>query len=166
MVALPKLLNCCACASLKTGTLIIGSLGLVGSVILLLFFIGIMAGSTALIGLVEQLSEQAISSSEGILIIGAGGLLSGIFSIAICACLVHGARKRNVCLMTPWIGLSASQLVIGIFNILYAFISLDVVYIVCSILGWVLNAYFFLVVWSFKKEIEDEVDAGGDVQKV
>ena len=46
MVALPKLLNCCACASLKTGTLIIGSLGLVGSVILLLFFIGFMAGST------------------------------------------------------------------------------------------------------------------------
>ena len=68
--------------------------------------------------------------------------------------------------MTPWIRLSASQLVIGIFNILYAFISLDVVYIVCSILGWVLNAYFFLVVWSFKKEIEDDVGAGGEVQKV
>ena len=68
--------------------------------------------------------------------------------------------------MTPWIRLSASQLVIGIFNILYAFISLDVIYIVCSILGWVLNAYFFLVVWSFKKEIEDDVGAGGEVQKV
>ena len=68
--------------------------------------------------------------------------------------------------MTPWIRFGVMGLVCDIFNILYAFISLDVVYIVCSILGWVLNAYFFLVVWSFKKEIEDDVGAGGEVQKV
>jgi len=167
MVALPKLLNCCACASLKTGTLIIGSLGLVGSVILLLFFIGFMAGSTALIDLVEQLSEQAISSSgsyDGVMRIwiGAGGVLSGILSIAICASLVHGARTRNVRLMTPWIRFGVMGLVCDIFNILYAFISLDIVNIVCSILGWVVGAYFFLVVRSFKKEIEDELGAGGE----
>ena len=46
MVALPKLPNCCACASLKTGTLIIGSLNLVASVIGILASIGFMAGST------------------------------------------------------------------------------------------------------------------------
>ena len=45
MVALPKLPNCCACASLKTGTLIIGSLNLVASVIGILASIGCMAGS-------------------------------------------------------------------------------------------------------------------------
>ena len=45
MVALPKLLNCCACASLKTGTLVIGSLGVVSSIILLFASIGFMAGS-------------------------------------------------------------------------------------------------------------------------
>ena len=32
-------------------------------------------------------------------------------------------------------------------------------------LGWVLGAYFFLVVWSFKKDIEDEVVASGKVQR-
>ena len=37
MVALPKLSNFCGCASLKTGTVIIGSLNLVAS------FIGILA---------------------------------------------------------------------------------------------------------------------------
>ena len=67
--------------------------------------------------------------------------------------------------MTPWIRFGVMGLVCDIFNILYAFISLDVVYIVCSILGWVLNAYFFLVVWSFKKDIEDEVVASGKVQR-
>ena len=63
MVALPKLLNCCACASLKTGTLIIGSLGLVTSVILILASIGFMAGP----GLVEQLLDQSTPGwSQGI----------------------------------------------------------------------------------------------------
>ena len=64
--------------------------------------------------------------------------------------------------MTPWIRFGVMGLVCDIFNILYAFISLDIVNIVCSILGWVVGAYFFLVVWSFKKEIEDELGAGGE----
>ena len=68
--------------------------------------------------------------------------------------------------MTPWIRFGVMGLVCDIFNILYAFISLNIVNIVCSILGWVVGAYFFLVVWSFKKEIEDDVGAGGEVQKV
>ena len=46
MVALPKLQNFCGCTSLKTGTLIIGSLNLVASVIGILASIGFMAGST------------------------------------------------------------------------------------------------------------------------
>ena len=57
MVALPKLLNCCACASLKTGTLIIGSLNLVASIIFFFASIGFMAGST--VSEIElQLSSQ------------------------------------------------------------------------------------------------------------
>jgi len=170
MVALPKLLNCCACASLKTGTLIIGSLGVVSSVILLLVSISFMAGSTALFGLVEQLLDQSAPGwrdmSSGIFIIGVGILIASIFSTAICACLVHGARTRNICLMRPWIILTVVELVLNIFNIIMALISLAIVDIICSILGWVLGAYFFLVVWSFKKEIEDEVGAGGDQGEV
>lgn len=43
MVSLPKLSNCCACISLKTGTLIIGALNLVGCVIAIIASIGTMA---------------------------------------------------------------------------------------------------------------------------
>ena len=42
---LPKLPNCCACISLKTGTLIIGALNLVFCVILCLVSFGCMSGS-------------------------------------------------------------------------------------------------------------------------
>ena len=58
--------------------------------------------------------------------------------------------QRNVCLMWPWIFLSVMSLANPIAMI--------------SILGWLLNAYFILVVWNFKIEIEDEVYTGGDHQ--
>ena len=68
--------------------------------------------------------------------------------------------------MRPWINLTVVELVLNLFNIIRALISLAIVDIICNILGWVLGAYFFLVVWSFKKEIEDEVGAGGDQGEV
>jgi len=46
MVALPKLQKCFGCASLRTGTLIIGALSLVSSLVGILASIGFMAGST------------------------------------------------------------------------------------------------------------------------
>ena len=68
--------------------------------------------------------------------------------------------------MRPWINLTILGLVLDILNILKALISLAIPEVICSILSWVLGAYFFLVVWSFKKEIEDEVGAGGDQGEV
>ena len=67
--------------------------------------------------------------------------------------------------MTPWISLTGIYLVLDILNIVKALISLAMGEVFCSILGWVLGTYFFLVVWSFKKEIEDEVVASGKVQR-
>ena len=66
--------------------------------------------------------------------------------------------------MKPWIILTGISLIFDIFNILKAFSILAIADAVSSILGWVLGAYLFLVVWSFKNEIEDEVGAGGDYQ--
>jgi len=60
MVALPKLANCCACASLKTGTMVIGSLNLAASVIGIIASIGFMAGSTVLVDVVEKLLDQSV----------------------------------------------------------------------------------------------------------
>merc|ERR1712110_517158 len=148
MVALPKLLNCCVCASLKTGTLIIGSLGLVTSVILILASICFMAGPGLLVeqlldqsdpGWRQDLDRQTISS--GIFIVGVIMLIAAIFNMLIDACLIHGTRTRNIRLMTPWISLTGIYLVLDILNILKALISLAMGEVFCSILGWVLGAY-------------------------
>ena len=65
--------------------------------------------------------------------------------------------------MSPWMGLTVMGLTFGIFNIIRALISLAFVDVVISILGWVLRAYFCLVVWSFKNEIGDVADHQGEV---
>jgi len=58
MVALPKLQKCFGCASLRTGTLIIGALSLVSSLVGILASIGFLAGSTARVDLVVQLLDH------------------------------------------------------------------------------------------------------------
>ena len=64
--------------------------------------------------------------------------------------------------MWPWIILTTSGLVPCFLNIGKAFIFLDIVDAFTSFIGFVLGAYFFLVVWSFKAEVEE--GAGGDYQ--
>merc|ERR1712203_80940 len=112
MVSLPKLANCCACISLKTGTLIIGFLNLIGSLIFIPVSIALMAGT-----------------------------------------------DRNISLMKPWIVLTAIGLVLNIISMALS-LFVNPLSAVTSMAPWALNTYFFLVVLSFKKEIEAGVGAG------
>ena len=57
--------------------------------------------------------------------------------------------------MMPWIVLTGIGLILDIFNILKAVIILDFVEAFSSIFAWALFAYFFLVVWSYKVEVEE-----------
>merc|ERR1711994_679342 len=59
MVSLPKLANCCACISLKTGTLIIGFLNLIGSLIFIPVSIALMAGTDAFVDQMRQMLGQS-----------------------------------------------------------------------------------------------------------
>ena len=76
---------------------------------------------------------------------------------------IYSILQANVCLMKPWIVLTGISLILDIFNILKAVISLAFADALSSIFGWVLGAYLFLVVWSYKKEVEEGV-GGGDYQ--
>ena len=62
--------------------------------------------------------------------------------------------------MSPWIVLTGVGLILDIPNILRALLSLAILDVIFGILGWVIGAYFFLVVLSFKKEIEAGVGSG------
>ena len=60
--------------------------------------------------------------------------------------------------MKPWIILTAISLILDVFNILKAVAGADLVDAVASSLGWLLGAYFFLVVSSFKAQVEEGVE--------
>ena len=66
--------------------------------------------------------------------------------------------------MWPWIVLTAVGLVLEILNILMTpiFLHPTPLFLITSVIFLVLGAYFFLVVWSFKAEVEE--GAGGDYQ--
>ncbi len=74
--------------------------------------------------------------------------------------------------MWPWIVLTAVGLVLEILNILIAPIFLHStpggpLFLITSVIFLVLGAYFFLVVWSFKAEVEEGSDGGkGNVERL
>merc|ERR1712018_732164 len=112
MVSLPKLANCCACISLKKGTLIIGFLNLVGALIFIPVSIALMAGKDAFVDQMRQMLGQSAhydrqTIASGILIAGLILFVGAIIATIISSCLVHGARTRNSTLMKPWIVLTA-----------------------------------------------------------
>merc|ERR1711944_258306 len=164
MVSLPKLANCCACISLKTGTLIIGFLNLVGALIFIPISIALMAGKDAFVDQMRQMLGQRANYdrqtiASGILIAGLIIFVGAIIATIISSCLVHGARKRNSTLMKPWIVLTAISLVLNIISMALS-LFVNPLTAVTSLAPWALNAYFFLVVLSFKKEIEAGVGQG------
>ena len=64
--------------------------------------------------------------------------------------------------MTPWIRLTIFCLAMKIGPIVKLVIELDFLFAFIGIFSWVLGVYFFLVVWSYKVEVEEGED-GGDL---
>ena len=72
--------------------------------------------------------------------------------------------------MKPFIALTGAGLMLRILNIMRLIISQliishqpDIAGWLC-ILDWLLESYLFLVVWSFKAEVEEGEEAGGNYQ--
>merc|ERR1719266_3167555 len=106
-----------------------------------------------MLGQSAHYDRQTIAS--GIFIAGLILFVGAIIS----SCLVHGARTRNISLVKPWIVLTAISLVLNIISMALS-LFVNPLSAVTSMAPWALNTYFFLVVLSFKKEIEAGVGAG------
>merc|ERR1712192_297738 len=104
----------------------------------------------------EELEQKAIYSiASGVFTYGLIFLIASIVTMAFSACLVHGTRTRNVCLMMPWIVMTGICLFLNIFNVLFSIASSPtLVNIISHTGGWVLGLYFILVVCAFKAELE------------
>jgi len=180
--------NCCGCGSLKTGTLLIGSLNLVISILGILISTWCVTHSKAVAELLleqidpdlkEQIHEtyydaekeqhnelvQAVSSQASeIYTIGMIVLICSLLHVAFSACLVHGTRMRNVRFMMPWIVMMRISLFLNISHLLFGIArNPDITNFIASTIGWALSLYFYLVVCAFKAELEKEGEPGKEV---
>ena len=152
--------SCCCGCTLKTSTVIIGAIHLVSSVLVMITAVLFMTSPDAIMSYLNNVvpgwKEDIDTSSMRIQIMIVAGcvLAAGIFAAVISSCLLHGARTANKCLVKPWIVLTAISLALDICKIIQSFFTLIIIDIIGSVLAWVITTYFFMVVWSYKDQVE------------
>merc|ERR1712126_635215 len=152
MGGLPTVSSCCCGCSLKQGTVIIGAVSITFSILYILMYWG-----AQYLGLEEYLEAQGqddMSKKVHIVFMIAMGVIS-ILNICVNSCLIHGANKDNPKLLLPWIILMGINICLSIFNLPFLFVSLQIVSGIISLAFTLIWVYLFVVVTSFKKELEN-----------
>ena len=165
MVALPRLSAGC-CFTLKTATVLTGVWNLALTLSVFIFGIVLTANPT-------QSSEETINGeldwlihvSPVVVAQGSYLTLGGLTLMAISLCLIQGARtvgrwlrlisQEHTGLMTPWLILTAISLVLMPIIMLGAILKGNIGGIFGSLISWIHNIYLYLVVHSYKEELEE-----------
>jgi len=159
-ITIPTVNKAC-CFDLKTGAITLGVLQLILSILGAIVFIAIMF----YYGYGHQYFEQKGFTDEEIkglytdqtmyiylsIVIGIS-----IFCIIIDSLLIHGARTGRAGFLTPWLVLNILTMVCLLVSIIISIISLNVLYLVVRLFILVIKGYFFVCVWSLRKEIQRE----------
>ncbi|KAK9299365.1 hypothetical protein QLX08_007605 [Tetragonisca angustula] len=141
-----QLTSCCGCFSLKAGTLFIGILNIVLSIIsLILIFTLNVEWKTILIDALDQSIVKIIFA------------INLCMTILISTLLVIGALKRNTFMMLPWVVLGLILVVGVLVSVLYTSIMFfvnhavinGILWLVIGLIDVVIDAYFWLVVYSY-----------------
>jgi len=146
--------KCWGCTSLRSGTLIIGSFDIAVSTIAIIVSVAALVNVQEKVELESKEGASWSDASQSIFIIGKILVIRCTFEIVVAALLIHGARKKRVSLMKPWIIWSGIWLVLGLVNILLALVSFNFASVLINIATWILAVYVFLVVCAYKLEIE------------
>merc|ERR1712058_132968 len=145
----------------QTGTLIIGVLSVIGSVIGAIFGIMALIGSSLITSGAYQYNGQGdhrayAAAGTMAIIVSVIMLIIYILYIAIASMLIHGARTEKPGLMLPWLILTGIYIVSIVFRVLQAFIFgktwlLGITYLVIGAVTF----YLFLAVYSFRKQLQE-----------
>merc|ERR1711962_146684 len=158
-----RLTSCCLCLSLRTGSLIVGGVTIIISLI-------------GLISSIYCIYEGEFRSGP-LQFFGVILLVICIFFVGVNFCLIHGVRTGNPCLMNPWIlmtvlwlilviGLTISNVASSVFEELKNELGTVSNYVVESVIGVItllVTIYMLLVICSQKKIIEEETNMMEDI---
>jgi len=166
------------CLELKTGTIIVGVLNLIGAIILaIVAAFGLTAVSVAASGVLggdvdsqlreayrKQGLEYSGSQGQGAqVVVGAAmawfiavlaiTLIICILYVVIASLLIHGARKEKPGLLMPWLCLTVFSLVWNIIQLIGNFVGGRWNYGLSGVVGLALGIYVFICIWSFRKQL-------------
>jgi len=159
-ITIPTVNKAC-CFDLKTGAITLGVLQLILSILGAIVFIAIMF----YYGYGHQYFEQkGITDEEtkGLykdqtMYISLSIMLGiFVFSIIIDSLLIHGARTGRAGLLTPWLILTVLTMACLVVSIIISIIYLNWLSFGVRLLVLVIKGYFFVCVWSLRKEIQRE----------
>merc|ERR1712243_452534 len=78
-----------------------------------------------------------------------------ILNICVNSCLIHGANNAKLKLLLPWLILVGINICLSIINVPWLLVSLQFYSAVINFVYIVICGYLFIVVLSFKKELEN-----------
>jgi len=164
-VTIPTVEKFCLCLRLKTGTIVLGVLNLIGCLIgvgVTIFMIVGYALVSDFLG-TELNRNQHRNNDSAALVLGASNivvyvttsiiLIICIFYIIISSLLIHGARTSRPSLLTPWLILTAISMVLQVLKLIALFVNLEFGQGGGAILGLIIEGYLFVCVWSFRKQL-------------
>jgi len=151
MGGLPKVSSCCCGCSLKQGTVIIGAVSITFSLLYILMY---WASKYLGLGLFEAQGHDDMTKKAHMITMIAMGVIS-ILNVCVNSCLIHGANKAIPKLLLPWLILNGINICLSIINLPFLFVSLQVVSGIISLVFTLIWVYIFVVVSSFKKELEN-----------
>jgi len=150
--------SCCCGCSLNTGCIIIGSITLIGSLIGVVL-VGIGLGESGSSFWEDGWNKYCTDNpdidcaqyKQVALIILWVYLFLCIFNVIINSLLIHGCRKKIPSLLMPWLVVSCLSLAISIISAIAQAAQFGLTWnSLAAVLGWLLSAYFILVVKSYR----------------
>merc|ERR1712098_285499 len=161
-MGIPTVNKACIVFELKTGTIILGVINLIFSVIgtiaVLAMLIGYAVGSNS----IKQALHLQESSSGDQGTIDAIFYVTWIILLAVCAfyiiiasLLIQGARTSRPGFLTPWLVLTGISMVLQVLKVIGSFIAFEWGAAFSTLVALVIQAYLFVCVHSLKKQIED-----------
>merc|ERR1712142_23700 len=171
--SIPRVSNFLGCLDLKTGTIILGLVTLVSAISFAFYSLIFLVGGVA-ITVVSQTSstikeKAGEDATKGLMATGIVWivivvvfLLISVLYIGIASALIHGARTGRPGLLMPWIVLTGVTLFLDVISMLVSLILLMIPATIPTLIFFGVWVYFFLVVWSFRKELL-EGEQGGKV---
>merc|ERR1719342_1047445 len=93
-------------------------------------------------------------------VMGASLLLVCIGYVVVASLLIHGARKEKPGLMMPWIILTVISLIFDVIQIIGNMVNADHAAWVGGLFFFAIGCYIFIVVWSHRKQLQENMGGG------